>query len=199
MKPKAPNQQAFEKRLEKLYAEFVSARSANETDDDLAQAVLEFILMRERLRRGVEARKHLWKTVDAETLCAMKTWDTDDPRFAAIEKVFKRFATGRNLDALKLLKAKITEFSAQQKQRASAPRRLKPIPELVEQIFYKNPAINAKGMQRALEQEMGKGVIDIIDNDVIYGADGKSEITISGLGARISRLRKGIRFSKAGS
>ena len=45
-------------------------------DRELGEEILEFILIRERIRHGVESFSKYWADVDKQTLLKMQSWDT---------------------------------------------------------------------------------------------------------------------------
>jgi hypothetical protein len=193
MKPS--NQQEFEAALNALERGFTSAQNDAEGSEELGLALVEFVLQRERLRRGVEPESLEASAVDAETLEKMRTWDSNDPAMSTVEKVFRRFATDRLADAAVLLQAavlsKIQSVSEAQRRRASTPRKPHPFDVLIEQIVRKKPGISEKELLRALDGHVGKGVIDEINDTEICFRDGRA-VAVSGLKDRLSAIKKKI-------
>jgi hypothetical protein len=194
-------QQAFLEALQQLEKRFAEGGQHRETDEETAEAIVGLILERERLRQGVAGGTTDGHAVDKRTLSKMAEWDSDDPSMLTLEKVFRRLANGRGIDAVVLLKRAITDrqraVSEEQRRRASAPRRQHPVQVLVEQIVALNPAISAKKLERALRREVGRGVILLIDETEIQPCDESFKaVKLSGLDDRLSDARKKI--AKAG-
>jgi hypothetical protein len=191
----------FDQHLQQLESEFVRSEQLGESDEDIARALLEFILKRERLRLGVDGDELLAQKVDNQTLTKMSEWDSDDPMLSTVEKVFRKIATGQGTSAVLLLKAavnaKIQAISDEQRRKAQTPKRANPVNVLIEQMVTRNQTISVKELLRALHGQIGQGVIDDIDDDYITPADGKfEEIKVDGLKDRLTRIKKKI--AKAG-
>lgn len=191
----------FDQHLQQLEDEFVRGEQLGESDEDIARALLEFILKRERLRLGVDADELLAQKVDHQTLTKMSEWDSDDPMLSTVEKVFRKMATGQGTSAVLLLKAavkaKIQAISDEQRRKAQTPKRANPVNVLIEQMVTRNQAISVKELLRALHGQIGQGVIDDIDDEYITPADGNfEEIKVDGLKDRLTRIKKKI--AKAG-
>jgi hypothetical protein len=195
MPPK--NQSEFEAALTALEKRFIKEERPNETDEDIANAILDLVLSRERLRRGVADDTPEAETVDAETIARMQTWDTDDSEMSTLEKVFRKLASGTGPSAVVLLRDAITKrqraVSEAQSERARTERAPRPFDALLVQIVKANPTISAKGLERTLGAEVGKGVIFTIDEDegeIILCDDKAKPIKTAGLKDRLTRLKK---------
>ena len=191
----------FDQHLHQLEDEFVRGEQLGESDEDIARALLEFVLKRERLRHGIDGNELLVQKVDIQTLTKMTEWDSDDPMLSTVEKAFRKMATGQGTSAVRLLKAavnaKIQAISNEQRRKAQTPKRANPVNSLIEQIVTRNPAISMKELLRTLHGQIGQGVIDDIDEEYITPADGKfEEIKVDGLKDRLTRIKKKI--AKAG-
>jgi hypothetical protein len=191
----ASNQREFEAALATLVRDFIGEESGSESSDELGCALVEFVLRRERLRRGVETDSLEALAVDAATLEKMRIWDSNDPHMSTLEKVFRRLATGRHADGAKLLRtavlSKIQSVSEAQRRRASTPREPNSFNVLIEQIVRENPGISEKELLRALDGHVRGGVIDEITDTEIICRDG-SEYAVSGLKDRLSAIKKKI-------
>ena len=131
----------------------------------------------------------------------MAEWDTDDPALSHLEKALRRFASGRGVDAVTLLKRAITTrqqaVSDDQRRRASMPREQDPLDQLIESIVAEIPNISAKELYRALYREIGKGIIASINDIEIELIDrSRGPIKVSGLKDRLTRAKRKI--AKAG-
>ena len=153
-------EQTFPQKLEALVKAFVVAERPGETDAEVAVAVFDFVLSYERLRRQVTAGTDEAKTVDAQTIFKMKTWDSDDPTMLTVEKVLRRLAEGRGEDGMNLLKTSIQiraqELSKKQAEVAKQPRksRQQPMSGLVEQIVSQEPGISQNQLFQALKRKL---------------------------------------------
>lgn len=194
-------QQSLADRLLELEKQFSDEEPLNESDSQVADAILDHILERERLSYGVVDGTPEAGAVDNATLTKMSEWDTDDPAMLHIEKVLRRLAIGRGADAVTLLKRAITArqqaVSDEQRRRASLPRKVDPLQQLIEQIVRSRPKISCKELERALRGEIGKGVIfDIDETEISLIDDKRAPVPLSGLKDRLTRAKRKI--AKAG-
>jgi hypothetical protein len=188
-------QKDFIDQLEKLQQEFEQPRCTNETDEELADASIDYILRRERLRRGVTEGGVNCQIVDSETLEKMRTWDTDDPEMSAVEKVFRRLASKKPGEGVKLLKAAITSraqaVSEEQRRKAKKPRQRDPLTKIIRDIVSKNSAITVQELELSIRREIHRGIIYDIDDGEIIFCDAKiAPVNISALKDRLSRAKK---------
>ena len=187
----------LQKLLSQIDEDFVQAELPGETDEDVAGAALDWILKRERVRYQVvnDAAKAL--KVDQLTVQKMLDWDSDDPEMSTIEKILRRLAEGRGLDAMALvgrLQIKANAISEEMRRRASVSRKQHPVDELIEQLVRRDPTISEKLVLRKLEVEVGGDVISAItDGGVIepFNTD-YPPLEIRGLKNRLSRIKKKI-------
>ncbi len=194
-------QQVYLERLKELEERFSQGGHEGESDIEIAEAIIRLVIERERLRSGVTAGTSSGVAVDMQTLTKMAGWDSDDPAMLALEKVFRRLATGRGKDAISLLKRVIIDralaASQAQRRRASTPRHQHPVQELIERIVTSRPNASAKELEKALRSEVGKGVILDMDDIEIHPLNEKFKaIKVSGLRDRLTDARKKI--AKAG-
>ena len=197
----ATGQEIFDAELARLYAGFAAAPKKEESDDELADAILTLILRRARAQQGATYKRRLWPEIDSKTLSRMATWDTNDPALSTIEKVFKRLAAGRGDDAVTLLqaslqasaRAKLDALSKRQSEIAKKPRKPHSVVALIDKIVAANPSVNENQLLQALKRLRGDGVIDEITDSEIIDTDGVS-ISVSGLKDQLSRAKK--RYSR---
>ena len=187
----------LQKLLAQIDEDFLEAELPGEKDEDVAGATLDWILKRERVRYQVAKDAEKALKVDQLTVQKMLGWDSDDPEMSTIEKVLRRLAQVRDLDAMALigsLQNKATTISTEMKRRASTPRTKHPVDELIEEIVKANPQSSEKELLRKLEAEAGDNVIlKINDNQEIEPWDSEfPNIQISGLKNRLSRIKKKI-------
>lgn len=188
------DQSAFETQLGRLYEQFGNAEVSGETDDDIGNAILDLILQRERLRRGVPIIEHA--EVDRETLEKLANCtDSDDPLIAStVGLVFERLARGRQEDGVKLLKALIEakqrNLSEQQRLKATTPRRKHPVDELIREILKKDPKITVTQLLSKLTQSGEYRVFRIDEGEIVPTDESFKPIKISGLKDRLYRIKK---------
>jgi hypothetical protein len=195
------NQQSFPASLRELERNFSDGGHPDESDTQIADAILDHILQRERLRRGVVDGTAEADAVDNETLTKMAEWDTDDVALSNIEKFLRRLAKGRGVDAITFLKKVITNrqqaVSDEQRRRASTPRERNPLDKLIENIIAKDPSISAKELIDALSSEVGNGVIAKVGDFEIQLVDRSlGPVKVAGVKDRLTRIKK--RIAKAG-
>jgi hypothetical protein len=192
-----PTTQSLQEKLNELDRDFVAAEQPGETDSQVAAAVLEWILQRERIRHQVTDDEKAAFKVDSLTIQKMLDWDSDDPALSTVEKILRRLAQGRGNNAMTLihnLQEKAQQVSDEMRRRASVPRRPHPVDELIEQLVRRNPTISEKLVLRKLEAEVGGVVISAItDGGVIEPFDTDyPSLEVSGLKNRLSRIKKKI-------
>lgn len=192
-----PTTQSLQEKLNELDREFVAAEQPGETDSQVAAAVLQWILQRERIRYQVTDDEKAAFKVDSLTIQKMLDWDSDDPALSTVEKILRRLAQGRGNNAMTLihnLQEKAQQVSDEMRRRASVPRKPHPVDELIEQLVRRNPTISEKLVLRKLEAEVGGDVISAItDGGVIepFDTDYKA-LKVSGLKNRLSGIKKKI-------
>jgi hypothetical protein len=194
-------QQTFADRLLELEQTFCDGGHPDESDAQIADAILDHILERERLSYGVVDGTPEAEVVDNATLTKMVDWDSDDPALSYIEKVLRRLAIGRDVDAVTLLKRAITDrqqaVSDEQRRRASTPRKVDPLDKLIENIVANTPSISAKELLDVLCTEVGNGVIAKVSDFEIELVDRSiGPVKVSGIKDRLTRTKKKI--AKAG-
>jgi hypothetical protein len=194
-------QQSFPDRLLELEKKFCDGGHPDESDAQIADAILDHILERERLSYGVVDGTPEADAVDKATVTKMSEWDTDDPELAYLEKALRRLAIGRTIDAVTLLKRAITDrqqaVSDEQRRRASTPRESHPLDKLIESIAAKNPSISAKELIDVLCSEVGNGIIAKVgDFEIEFVDRSRRPVKVSGVPDRLTRAIK--RIAKAG-
>lgn len=192
--------QVFEEQMRKLIEKFIQSERPGESDESLAEAVLEFILQIRRLQHGLPKSKPN-SAIDNATISKMKSWDSNDPTMAVLEKVLRRFAQGRGADAIGLLKAavtaKVNEISRLQRERAKLPRkRHSSLDATIADIVRHTPKISARVLEVRLRDTTDDSeIIDHIDDTEVHLYSGKS-LKLTGLADRLSRIKGKI--AKAG-
>ena len=150
---------SYETELTILIKEFENGWTEAEGDASMGAALLEFIFCCVRLQHGVLKQPEQWPDLDTDTLHKLFAWESSDPTLQLIQNVLKRLSVGREVDAVKLLKAavqsKIDAFSKQQSKIAKSPRKPNPMQERIEGIVKINPDITSPEVVEKLENQAG--------------------------------------------
>lgn len=174
-----------------LSKDFIAAEADGETNEQIADAIVDLILKRERIRRGVNDPNEA-TIVDQETSTKLGSWDSADPEFAVLEKVFRQLAQGNGGDAVAYLKRSIElradKLSRKQSQSASAPRpnRRSTVLIALDEIVQANPSIKKND---ALHQLKRHPLISEVNNQRIIPEDGSKEIALSALSTQLTKTR----------
>lgn len=126
---------------------------------EAADQLLENILWKERIRKGLERTENDHAVSDWETLERMRVWDTNDPQLAALEKVLRRLATNRGAEAMRFFQASIESRHDQLRKRqqtiakrARSPRH--PLSSMVDPIVRLRPNITENQLFHELRRAM---------------------------------------------
>ena len=193
---------SFHDEQEELFNSMIPEDLTRISDDKLGELILDFIIKRERIRHGFQADDEIETSqLDLVTISKLQTWDTDDPALMQIEKVLWNLGKDRKDRAIFLLK-KIIKYeannraeiiSSEQQRRASAPRALHPIEELIRSFLEENPRITVKEIERKLTANIGRGIVlDVDELEITPVDEGWKPISVRGLKDRITRLKKKI-------
>ena len=150
---------------ERLYQEFVERGYDGEPPESIAASYLDYILKRERIRRGATSTSVRQDAVDYETLEALKNAQMDDSQFVESEAIFRRLGTdpataGRYYKQLITRKAK--DFSKKQSKRARNTRsggRTK-LSQMIDEIVLNKPNISENELRFELLDHNGIQKID---------------------------------------
>lgn len=155
------DQQAFKASLEQLCEDFIREGAPSDTNAEIGSALREFILKRERLRRGVSLDSHECEAVDRETLDRLSKALDLGPDLAIHEGIFRRLAADPSL-AIDYYRADKATLTAKQRKRATKPRpgRLGSLSRLIDEIVADDPRISTEKVLRALKTIDGIVVID---------------------------------------
>jgi hypothetical protein len=191
----ADDQANFEKNVEELCKAFRSGGDLDESDGELEQVLVQLILEHQRLQRGVANDERLWPRIDEQTLKALADWDTDDPALSTIQKVFNRLADGRGESGVALLKKAIEvkelAISEEQRRKAKTQREANPLDQLIADKLKRKADISKRELLEMLEASCPNGVVrSIEDGEIVLQDPDSNTIKVSGLGARLSRIRK---------
>ena len=155
----------FKEVAERLYQEFVERGYDGEPPESIAASYLDYILKRERIRRGATSTSVRQDAVDYETLEALKNAQMDDSQFVESEAIFRRLGTdpataGRYYEQLITRKAK--DFSKKQSKRARNTRsggRTK-LSQMIDEIVLSKPNISENELRFELLDHNGIKKID---------------------------------------
>ena len=170
-------------------------------DRELGEEILEFILIRERIRHGVESLSKYWADVDKQTLLKMQSWDTVQYKLLLSDRVFKLLAEGRNSDAAFLLKdaaqTKVESYSLHQKEIAKNPRpkALHPLTIEIEKILDTQPNISTNALYYELKREVSNmefPTLKITDTEIICTTKKRHNVPKKNLRQFLSRAKKKI-------
>ena len=180
-------------RLAAIDRAFLQRERSSQTDLEVANAALEWILKRERVRHRVDDRTDAAKQVDMLTISRMKQWDSNDPAMSTTEKILRRLAEGRGEDAIVLVRAlqeKAQAVSSEMQRRAKAPRKQHPINELLENLVRTAPRLSEKIALRKLTAMAGGDVVAKVTNEYIEPYDTTfPNVSVSGLKNRLNRIK----------
>lgn len=174
-----------------LSNDFVAAETVCETNEQTAEAIVGFILKRERIRRGVTDPNEVI-AADRETITKMVSWDSSNPEFAVLEKVFRHLAQGRGGNAVAYLKRSIElraeKLSQKQSQSASAPRpnRRSTVLIALDEIVQANPSIKKN---EAIYELKRHTLISEVNDQRIIPKDSSIEISLSALSTQLTKAR----------
>ena len=155
----------FKEVAERLYQEFVERGYDGEPPESIAASYLDYILKRERIRRGATSTSVRQDAVDYETLEALKNAQMDDSQFVESEAIFRRLGTdpataGRYYEQLIIRKA--DDLSKKQSKRARNTRsggRTK-LSQMIDEIVLSKPNISENELRFELLNHNGIKKID---------------------------------------
>ena len=155
----------FKEVAERLYQEFVERGYDGEPPESIAASYLDYILKRERIRRGATSTSVRQDAVDYETLEALKNAQMDDSQFVESEAIFRRLGTdpataGRYYEQLIIRKAE--DLSKKQSKLARNTRsggRTK-LSQMIDEIVLNKPNISENELRFELLDHNGIQKID---------------------------------------
>ena len=155
----------FKEVAELLYQEFVERGYDGEPPESIATSYLDYILKRERIRRGATSTSVRQDAVDYETLEALKNAQMDDSPFVESEAIFRRLGTdpataGRYYEHL--ITRKAAGLSKKQSKRARNTRsggRTK-LSQMIDEIVLNKPNISENELRFELLDHNGIQKID---------------------------------------
>jgi hypothetical protein len=188
----------FDEALNTIQSEFLDGGKEGESDESLADGLIDYVLKRERARQGVDRNPEKWAEVDRVTMDRMKNWDSSDLSFAAVEKVQRKLASNEGAAGVKLLGDDVANrakaLSTKQSGRGKKPRRKNPITLRIEEIVAANPKITENELFIKLAGEVGHGIIESYIADEFSPADPTFRtIKRGGLGNQLNRAKKSLK------
>ena len=192
--------------IEAAYRHFVAGGNEQESPEDQARAVIDWILERERGRHGVGDDPVAAYKVDRLTLHKMRTWDSDDPEMSTLEKVFRKLAIGEGPDAIALIRKQLAHRSKKMSDLASrgreariARRKTAPTPldrfnALLERIVRERPEITSGQLQQKIERLQGGDLVECVTEEGeirLKGYEGRHP-KLAGIPNKLTRIKKKI-------
>jgi hypothetical protein len=171
-----------------LAEEFIRSAPAWETDEELAEAFLDFILQRERLRRGVPNLGPERDVVDGQTLDQLANGIALGPEHQFAEAFFKRLAKDAG-ESVRYYRAHIEALSAKQSVRGKRerPRGRSELGKALRDIAEEHPNLSAAQVGRKLEEEGYR-----FESGQLMYPDGGKAINVADLKKRWSEVRQEI-------
>ena len=190
--------------IQAAYEHFVAGGNEQESLEDQARAVIDWIFDRERRRHRVGDDPVAAYKVDRLTLHKMRTWDSDDPEMSTLEKVFRKLAIGEGPDAIALIRKqlalrskKMSDLASRGREARIARRKTAPTPldqfkDLLEQRMRNKPDITSGQMQQEIERLQGGDLVECVTEDGeirLRGFEGRHP-KMSGIANRMTRIKK---------
>lgn len=175
--------------IEALNKEFESKQKDGESDDALGAALLDFILERERIRRGIASGSPYSNQVDQETLETLRTASLEDPNFALPEAVFRRLGNAPS-EAIRYLTSAVEQRSERMSQIARQPRpsAINPFGEIIDEIVERYPQITRNELLQKLKKNED---LHVFEGKILF-KETRHEMQISGLSQALNRSKKRI-------
>ena len=172
-----------------LQEEFLRDAQGHESDKELGDAFLNFILESERVRHRVKTPSPEQIEVDRQTLQRLHNQVDLGPEYAFVESVFKRLAKDP-ASAIRYFSQAVATESVKQVERAKSlrPRRYDSITRLINDIVRDDLTISAND---ALNELLSlKGII-LADGEIINTQD-STRMSLKNFPSRLSDAKKRI-------
>jgi hypothetical protein len=183
----------FKKVAERLYQEFVERGYDGEPLESKATAYLNYVLQRERIRRGATDAGQRQDAVDYETLVTLKNADSDDPQHAHAMLAFQKLGVDP-IKAIEYVDRLITSRQTEISQKMTAiasnqrPGGRKSFAKIIDEIVRQTPSIS----RNSLLQRLKKHEDISIKNDEIIFKQTRDAMTIDALRGALSRSKKRV-------
>lgn len=183
------DQVAFEYAHCALIADFSKQLKAAKGSEEVGALLVQFVLERERLRRGAEEPGSIRDAVDQQTLAALASPDKLGPEHSLREVVFRRLLSDPG-GALDYLERALHERSKAQSLRAETPRpnRRDSITRLIEEILEEDQRLPAKEVGRRLFEHPD---IQLVNDEYRHTGDA-STLSAGNLASRVSDARNRV-------
>ena len=189
----AAEQEPFEQIAERLSKELVEEGCEDEASESVGRAYFEYVVKRERIRRGVTEAGRLQDEVDFQTFVTLRNADSDNPQHAHTMLTFQRLG----VDPIKaveyverLITSRQTEISQKMTDIASKqrPRGRKPFRKIIDEIVRQNPNISRNSLLQRLKTHED---LSIKNDEIVYNPT-RDVMTIDALRGALSRSKKRV-------
>jgi hypothetical protein len=178
---------SFQEAQLRLQEEFLRGAQDHESDKELGDAVLNFILDSERVRHRVKTPSPEQNEIDQQTLQRLHSQVELGPEYAFVESVFKRLAKDP-ASAIRYFSQAVATESAKQVERAKSPRprRYDSITRLINDIVVDDLTISAHA---ALQELLNIDGITIVDGEIMNTQD-RTRMSVKNFPSRVSDAKK---------
>jgi hypothetical protein len=180
---------SFQEVQLRLQEKFLREAQGYESDKELGDAFLNFILDSERARHCVKVSSPEQNEVDQKTLEHLHNQVELGPEYVFVESVFKRLAKDP-ASAIRYFSQAVATESVKQIERAKSlrPRRYDSITRLINDIVRDDLTISARD---ALKELLSIDGITIVDGDIMNTQDG-TRMSLKNFPSRLSDAKKRI-------
>ena len=183
-------QEPFEQIAERLLEELVEDGCEDEASESVGRAYFEYVVKRERIRRGVTEAGRLQDEVDFQTFVTLRNADSDNPQHEHTMLTFQRLGVDP-IKAVEYVERLITSRETEISQKMTAiaskqrPRGCKPFAKIIYEIVRQNPSISRNSLLQRLKKHED---LSVIDNKIIC-LEPHDEMPVSGLSQALSRSK----------
>ena len=186
-------QEPFEQIAERLSKELVEEGCEDEASESVGRGFFEYVVKRERIRRGVTEAGRLQDEVDFQTFVTLRNADSDNPQHAHTMLTFQRLGVDpikavEYVDQLVMsrqaeTRQKMTDIASKQR-----PRGRKPFGKIIDEIVRKNPSISCNSLLQRLKKHED---LSIKNDEIVYNPT-RDVMTIDALRGALSRSKKRV-------
>ena len=193
----AAKQEPFKQVAKRLHQEFVWRGYDGEPPEKIATAYLDYVLKRERIRRGPILAGPRQDVIDYETLETLKNAQLGDPKFVEAEAIFRRLGTDPVL-ALRYYERLITQKADQLSLKMSniakkpRPQARKICSEAIMEFVLREPDITPKLLLQRFKDHQDFEVGD----ELITHITERDVMKTSALPMSLSRAKKKYKKNK---
>ena len=180
------NNQRVINEIKILKDDFIRQETEGESSETFSRDFLDYILKRERVRRGVSLVSSRQEAVDHQTIEALKNVKLG-PELAEVEAILRRLGHDP-VDALKYYQRLKEQKSLKMSEIGSKerPKSRKPFTVIIDEIVGKNPLISQNELLHQLKKHED---INVSDNKIVC-SDTRHEMTVDALREALSRSKK---------